>query len=72
MRNILVVAKTGEYRWMDADDEFVHPENGKYSNYLPKDLGLNLLDEVDEDDHGSECRVEHPYARAACCRPFQS
>ena len=42
------------------DDEMTeHPVNGKYSSYLPKDLGLNTELEVDEADHESECRVEH-------------
>ena len=53
----------GKYKWMGEDDEDDHPVNGKYSRgYLPSDLGLNTEVEVDENDHDSECRVEHKYA----------
>ena len=46
----------GNFPW---DDDLEHPVNGKYSSYLPSDLGLNTELEISEDDHNSECRVEH-------------
>lgn len=54
-----------QYTWMQNDDDDDHPVNGKYTGYLPSDLGLNLDVEVDEDDHESECRVEHLEASQA-------